>query len=522
MEGQTLGTIHLSEKANDKLVLFSPNNGNTSYLIDECGFIVNSWTSQYRPGLASYLDNEGNLYRAGRINSSVFSAGGLGGIIEKYNWEGELLWSWQLANDNFHLHHDFFVRENGNLIVIAWESVAQEELEGLGRENVSAQFFYSEQILEIDPNKNFEVVWRWRAIDHVIQDKDQAKPNFGDPLQNARRFDINLNELVTNDFVDWLHINAVHYDAELDVIALSCNSIDEVVFIDRSATPTKPEGDYGYGGDLLFRWGNPGNIGLANLDRQLFKQHDIRFYIEDDAFHFSVFNNGRRIFNENYSSVDLIDTRKAPVDLFAEMVNESLQATRADWSFNGSAEFGMYSKRMSSAQQFDGGWLICSSDDGRIIQIDEEGELIWEYINPVGPGRIFEQGEVAFANTMFQATAYEYGYFESDISLQSSMEKIELGASEDCIEETSSTVFFDSDEEPELEIKYDGQNLHVKAEGHYQIEILNMRGQKLHALSKFENDFCCSIEGTSQLILISLRNSRTGSMSINKLFVSDY
>ena len=105
---QTVGTVYLSEQSKEKYTLISPLYSTESYLIDNCGFIVNQWSSGFTPGLASYLNSDGNLYRSGRRNSSAFSAGGLGGIIEKYDWSGNLLWQFELANDSLHLHHDFF------------------------------------------------------------------------------------------------------------------------------------------------------------------------------------------------------------------------------------------------------------------------------------------------------------------------------------------------------------------------------------------------------------------------------
>ena len=44
-------------------------------------------------------------------------------MIEKFNWSGELEWSYSLATDSLHLHHDFYVRDNGNLLLIVWELI---------------------------------------------------------------------------------------------------------------------------------------------------------------------------------------------------------------------------------------------------------------------------------------------------------------------------------------------------------------------------------------------------------------
>ena len=106
---QTVGTLYNNENSSHNLTLIAPNGSKSTYLIDVCGQVVNQWESDYTPGLASYLDRDGNLYRAGRVSSPVFSGGGLGGIIEKFNWDGDLLWQLNLSNDTLHQHHDFAV-----------------------------------------------------------------------------------------------------------------------------------------------------------------------------------------------------------------------------------------------------------------------------------------------------------------------------------------------------------------------------------------------------------------------------
>ena len=53
------------------------------------------------------------------------------------------------------------------------------------------------------------------AQHHLIQDADPAKDNFGTISQHPERIDINYLTHSTND---WLHINAVAYNAEFDQV----------------------------------------------------------------------------------------------------------------------------------------------------------------------------------------------------------------------------------------------------------------------------------------------------------------
>ena len=47
--------------------LFSPINSTNTYLIDNCGYLINSWTSSYTPGLSVYLLEDGSLLRTCKV-----------------------------------------------------------------------------------------------------------------------------------------------------------------------------------------------------------------------------------------------------------------------------------------------------------------------------------------------------------------------------------------------------------------------------------------------------------------------
>ena len=60
---------------------------------------------------------------------------------------------------------------------------------------------------------------------------------------------------------DWLHLNSVNYNAELDQIVVSVHNTGEIWVIDHSTSMAEAAGhtggNSGRGGDILFRWGNP-------------------------------------------------------------------------------------------------------------------------------------------------------------------------------------------------------------------------------------------------------------------------
>ena len=117
----TVGIIQNDSLAFNGYTLFAPGSSMTTYLIDNCGNLVNTWQSDYRPGEVAYLLENGNLLRACRLASGTFFGGGIGGRIEMHNWEGELLWGYNHISEEYHQHHDIEYLPNGNILLIAWE-----------------------------------------------------------------------------------------------------------------------------------------------------------------------------------------------------------------------------------------------------------------------------------------------------------------------------------------------------------------------------------------------------------------
>ena len=77
----TLGTLSVTTDVYDDS-LFSTHQ--KAYLINNCGQVVNSWTSDYTPGNAVYLLPNGNLLRTNKleIGTNPVNIPGSGGIIE--------------------------------------------------------------------------------------------------------------------------------------------------------------------------------------------------------------------------------------------------------------------------------------------------------------------------------------------------------------------------------------------------------------------------------------------------------
>jgi hypothetical protein len=343
-------------------VLYAPLMSDTTYLIDAEGLVVHTWKSRYAPEGTAYLFPNGHILRGARVESEVFKGGGTGGLIEELSWDGELVWSFPFATDDHISHHDVAPLPNGNVLAIAWERKTAEEARAAGRrpDLVPEQGLWPDKVVEIQPSRpeGGAVVWEWRVWDHRIQNVDEALPHYGDPAENPHRIDINgdgepqevdpekLEQLKALGYVsddtdaadlssDLLHTNAVAYNPDLDQIALSTPSFNEIWILDHSTTTEEAVGStgarWGRGGDLLYRWGNPRAYGRhENVPRQLFGQHDVRWIPEGlpGAGHLTLFNNdvpGPE--KQNYSAVLEIEP---PVDADGSLPRSRERPIRSD------------------------------------------------------------------------------------------------------------------------------------------------------------------------------------------------
>ncbi len=413
---QTVGLFQNSPASYNGYTLFS--NNETTYLIDNCGDMVHTWQSDYPPGNSLYLLENGNLLRTARI-SGDFSGGGIGGRIELFSWEGDLLWAYDHANFDYHHHHDIEPLPNGNFLLVAWERMSEEASIENGRNimTVTEEGIWPEQIIEIEMVGTSEAnwVWEWHLKDHLIQDYDETKENFGVVADHPEL--VNFNYPPGNSNADWNHVNAISYNATLDQIAISAHSFDEIWIIDHSTTTEEAAGheggNTGMGGDILYRWGNPIAYDRGTeMDQTLFNQHDIRWLPAGHPYEgqLMVFN------NQKFGPQSAIDIWESPIlsDGTYELLDGvAYGPTELSWTYS-TAE--LYSIRISGAQPLpNDNILICEGRSGEFSEVTLDEEIVWNYINPVnritGP---ISQGSDSGGNDTFRATRYgaDYPAFE--------------------------------------------------------------------------------------------------------------
>jgi hypothetical protein len=368
-------------------ILFAPMYGTNTYLIYRDGEINNTWSSPYTPGEAVYMLEDGTIFRAIKL---VPSGGGSGGGVQKITWNGEKLWDFTYYTSDYLSHHDIEILPNGNVLMIAWEYFTRAEAIEAGKDpnKLNANTIRPDHIIEVEPTgpTTGDIVWEWHAWDHLIQDYDSSKDNYGVVEDHPELIDINFG----SQGADWLHSNSIDYNEEFDQILLSVREFNEIWVLDHSTTTEEAAGHSGgncdKGGDLIYRWGNPRAYGAGNIgDQKLYGQHDATWIKTSypGEGNILIFNNGVSRPGGQYSSIDEI---VPPIDENGNYTlepGEPYEPEEQIWIYTDNNPYTFYSNYVGGAERLkNGNTLVCDGASGRFFEVTPDKEKIWEYINP--------------------------------------------------------------------------------------------------------------------------------------------
>jgi hypothetical protein len=394
------------------------------------GKVLWTWVSDFAAVQQAYLLENGHLLRPGQPQPSerILAGPAVGGRIQEFTWDGELIWDFKLHSDKHAPHHDLIRLPGGNVLLVVWEKKSGEEMIYAGRrpETVDGAWL-ADALLEIRPTGKTtgEVVWEWHVWDHLIQDQDPARANYGDVGAHPELIDINFGEsyatelsrtvvFANQDYArrndlkalrsigyvgspaprggpasmpDWTHINAVAYNPILDQIMVTVRAFSELWIIDHGTTSAEAAGHSGgkrgRGGDLLYRWGNPQAYRAGTrADQRLFAPHGGHWIPAGlpGAGHVLIFNNGLRRPGGDYSSVDEIVLPLDPSRGYAREPQTAYGPREAAWSFARPRESGLSAGFLSGAQRLPGGnTLICVGMTGTIVEVTPGKEVVWKY-----------------------------------------------------------------------------------------------------------------------------------------------
>jgi hypothetical protein len=415
--GLPRGLISRTDAATPGYVFYNPLVSDTTYLVDLDGQVVHTWTSEYGTSGGIYLKDNGNLVRAGADPAApVFGGGGQGGWFQEMTWDGEIVWEFHFASEEYRPHHDFAIKPNGNILAIAWEAKTVDEAIAAGRDpdDIPRAGLWPDWVVELRPtgSDGAEIVWQWHLWDHLVQEHDATRQNYGVVADHPELLNINVghipepitqeqldgrraagfavsNATVDNNGSDLYHMNAINYNADLQLIALSLPGISEILVIDQSTTTEEAAGHtggrWGKGGDILYRWGNPANYGRGEeSDQRLAYQHDVS-WIEGDSpgdVHLLVFNNNVPGAEPAQSAV--VELR-LPMSEYGFELNDGGAYGPAEpaWQYMTDDPMDFFSPFVSGAQRLaNGNTLVTEGVSGRFFEVDVDGNVVWNYMDP--------------------------------------------------------------------------------------------------------------------------------------------
>ena len=403
---QTIGLFLNTTNASPGYTLMSPMQGNNTYLLNNSGQYVHRWTSSYNPGRAEYLTPEGHLLRTCSVGnqSKLNTGGGEGGRLEERDWQNNLIWCFELNTTNQMTHHDLAQLPNGNVLMIACEKIYLANLLAAGfKTNAQTEisvrtnggFALPDYIIEVRPDRkdgttNGTIVWEWHVMDHLIQDYDATKANYGVVSNHVELINANAGNL--QQF--WNHFNGIDYNPQFDQILISSRNQSEVWVIDHSTTTIQAAGHtggkYGKGGDLLYRWGNPAicNLTDATHKEMLWQQH-CAVWIPTNcpgAGHILIHDNGiGRVSPASawYTSIDEIVPPVNANGFYAGASNVYFGPTNYFWVYTNSPATNFYGADIGGVErELNGNTLITFGIRGTLFEVTTNRQTVWQYVNP--------------------------------------------------------------------------------------------------------------------------------------------
>jgi hypothetical protein len=419
LQGPTELLFWDKEKAFNGYTLFGV--GSRTFLLDMEGRVVHVWQLGTNPHL---LDN-GHI-----VDATKDDPGGFQGFQE-VDWDGKVVWEYVEKREGYSPHHDWVRIFNKKLnapttLYIANKAVTDEQAIAAGADPRKGPYRTGEMdtIVEVDMQGN--IVWEWGFFDHVIQDVDATKANYvgqGKTIADyPGRININLPGRPLKR--DWLHCNSLDYNAELGQVVT--NSVQgEFYVIDHDGTfvAGDPAASVklaaGPKGDFLYRFGDPARYGQGDPPRvledwtaatsghkQMGGTHHITWIPPGlpGAGHFMIFNNGQYLFQRTpQSSVieinGFLDAQGRDTGKYVNPPDAGYRRETYDhdthnqprqisnqvvWCYRSINSHGFFSHIGCSAQRLpNGNTFICSDTEGHFFEVTKDGELAWEYINPV-------------------------------------------------------------------------------------------------------------------------------------------
>jgi hypothetical protein len=363
----------------DGIILYSTIGSRYTYLKDTSWQTVHSWTGTVNCAYSVYLMPDSSIWRGDVYSGASMRGAAYGGLMQRYDWDGDIVQSFIWSNSNHQQHHGFFPMNNGRVLLVSWDRKTNAEAKALGRQTLSGDI-WPDEVIEYDPAGD-SIAWEWHFWDHLIQDVDSTKPNYGVVAEHPELLDINVGNVQGGD---WMHCNTIDYNAERDEIVLSSHNLHELFVIDHSTTTAEAAGHtggrHGRGGDLLYRWGNSQNYDRGtSADRVFYVVHGGNWIRPGmpGAGDIIILNNGDRAGSSgDSSSVVEITPPIDSADNYYIRSDSAFGPTTPTWTYSNGRSF--YAQHLGGAYRLaNGNTLAILGTNGVFDEITPSGQIIW-------------------------------------------------------------------------------------------------------------------------------------------------
>ena len=328
-------TVYDPDKAFDGYTLISPEGSYNAWLINNMGEIVFHWKLDRLPALLARLLPNGNFMYHGLeemnpqgpkikihdANGKVLMDTVMGGgeYLIELDDNSKTVWSYK----NPLMSHDFFRMKNGNTMVIAYVIVPEELKNKVkGGIDVGDTPMWSDALLEIDPDG--KVVWEWNAHEHLDFEKDVFCP-----LEH--RF-------------EWVHMNTCTVLDDGDILA-SFRTCNMIARIDHETKKVK------------WKWGY----------NEIAHQHEPTLL---DNGNILLFDNGEHKWGFGKYT-------------YTRVIEINPETDKIEWEYTEDPPFAFFSGNQGGCQKLpNGNVLICDTMNGRVFEVTEKCEKVWEYVSP--------------------------------------------------------------------------------------------------------------------------------------------
>jgi len=311
-------------KAFNGFTLYTPLASKEPLLINMRGEVVHKWKMGYTPAVYGQLLDNGNLLYAGHDpKGPLADFEGAGGILLEVDFNGKEIWSYK----NPYMHHGFCRLENGNTLVLKWEQLPDSIARNIPGGVVGSEKdgkMWGDCIAEIDKKGN--TVWEWKSS------------------ENLKPADYPICPLCYRSH--WLQACCCSVMSDGNILT-TFRSCSVVCIINRQT------------GKVNWKWGF-GEISHSSWARPL------------ENGNILVFDNGIHGHGVHFP--------------FSRIVEINPNNNQMVWGYrdkdNENTPF--YGSFMSSCQRLpNGNTLIAEADNGRIFEVNTDGEIVWEFLNPV-------------------------------------------------------------------------------------------------------------------------------------------